>query len=65
MYSEDFSGKASAYQKIRSLRELADLSKVKATAVRNMHLEHSASLESICKVLEVLGYELVIQKKEW
>ncbi|MBR0484911.1 MAG: hypothetical protein IJJ69_09075 [Oscillospiraceae bacterium] len=52
-------------QKIRSLRELADLSKVKSTAVRNMHLEHSASLESICKVLEVLGYELVIQKKEW
>jgi len=52
-------------QKIRSLRELADLSKVKSTAVRNMHLEHSASLESICKVLEVLGYELIIQKKEW
>jgi len=52
-------------RKIRSLRELATLSKVDKTAVHNMHIEHAASLESICKVLDTLGYELIIQKKEW
>lgn len=52
-------------RKIRTIRELANLSKVHETAVHNMHIEHAASLETICKVLDTLGYELVIQKKEW
>lgn len=52
-------------RKIRTIRELANLSKVHETAVHNMHIEHAASLECICKVLETLGYELIIQKKEW
>lgn len=52
-------------RKIRTLQELADLSHVHVTAVHNMRVEHAASLENICKVLDILGYELVIQKKEW
>jgi len=52
-------------RKIRTIKELATLSKVHETAVHNMHVEHAASLESICKVLDTLGYELIIQKKEW
>ena len=52
-------------QKIHTIRELANLSKVNPVAVSHMHIEHTASLENICKVLEVLGYELIIQKKEW
>lgn len=49
----------------RTFQQLAEKSCVHNTVVKNMHTEHSVSLESICKVLDTLGYELVIQKKEW
>lgn len=49
----------------RTFQQLSEMSGVHNTVIKNMHNEHGASLESICKVLEVLGYELIIQKKEW
>lgn len=46
-------------------KELAKKSDVYPAALSRMYSEIPVSLICMCKVLEALGYELIIQKKEW
>ena len=48
-----------------SLRMLAEKADIRQDAMSRLHNEHGdVSLNSICKLLNFLGYELVIHRKD-